>query len=102
MTKIAGARKLSVDEQIQELEELEFERRLSYRETEQSLSIQQEDLEDQYNCTQDQIVAKMEKIKQIEEQYKELDKAHLKEVSEQVVVFILNINFYLSRLFEVN
>ena len=102
MTKIAGARKLSVDEQIQELEELEFERRLSYRETEQSLSIQQEDLEDQYNCTQDQIVAKMEKIKQIEEQYKELDKAHLKEVSEQVVVFILSINFYLSRLFEVN
>ena len=86
MINIAGGRKLSVEDQIQELEELEFERKLSYRETEQSLSIQQEDLEDQYNSTQDQIVAKMEKIKQIEEEYKELDKAHLKEISDQVLL----------------
>ena len=86
MINIAGGRKLSVEEQIQELEELEFERKLSYRETEQSLSIKQEDLEDQYNSTQDQIVAKMEKIKQIEEEYKELDKAHLQEISDQVLL----------------
>ena len=84
MNDIIGGRKLSVEEQLQELEELEFERKLSYRETEQSLSIQQEDLEDQYNSTQDQIEAKMEKIKQIEEQYKQLDKTHLKEISDQV------------------
>ena len=63
---------------------MEFERKLSYRETEQSLSIQQEDLEDQYQATQEQIEAKIEKIKQIEDQYKELDKTHLKEISAQV------------------
>ena len=66
---------------------MEFERKLSYRETEQSLSIQQEDLEDQYQATQEQIEAKIEKIKQIEDQYKELDKTHLKEISAQVFFY---------------
>ena len=70
---------------------MEFERKLSYRETEQSLSIQQEDLEDQYQATQEQIEAKIEKIKQIEDQYKELDKTHLKEISAQVTELTLFI-----------
>ena len=78
---------------------MEFERKLSYRETEESLSIQQEDLEDQYNSTQDQIEAKMEKIKKIEEQYKELDKAHLQEISVQVVTNSLTVAHSVHILF---
>ena len=76
---------------------MEFERKLSYRETEQSLSILQEDLEDQYNTTQEKIEAKIEKIKQIEEQYKKLDKEHLKEITAQVLVHKI-----LARIFAAN
>ena len=99
---ITGGRKLSAEEQLQELEVMEFERKLSYRETEESLSIQQEDLEDQYNSTQDQIEAKMEKIKKIEEQYKELDKAHLQEISVKVLTNPFTLTHSVHILFLLN
>jgi ubiquitin C-terminal hydrolase len=60
---------------------------MSYRETEESLAIQAEDIEDAYMQTQEQIEEKIHKIKMIEEKYKEMDKQHLKEIAAQVCLF---------------
>lgn len=73
-----------MQDQIAELEQDEFSRRMSFRETEESLAIQQEDLEEAYQLTQEQIQEKLRKIQEAEETYKELDKAHLKDIAEQV------------------
>lgn len=57
---------------------------MSYRETEECLAIQQEDIEDAYLQTQGQIEDRIRKIQKIEEEYKEMDKVHLQEIVEQV------------------
>jgi len=69
-----------------ELEHDEFTRRMSFRETEESLSIQQEDMEEAYQLTQDQIQAQMKKIREAEETYKQLDQEHLKDIEDQVKI----------------
>lgn len=75
---------MSAKDQLEELEQKEFTRRMSYRETEESLAIQAEDIEEAYMQTQEQIEEKIRKIKLIEDQYKEMDKQHLKEIAAQV------------------
>lgn len=71
-------------DQIDELDQDEFSRRMSFRETEESLSIQEEDMEESYQHTQEQIQQKMRKIEEEEEAYKQMDKVHLKDLEDQV------------------
>ncbi|XP_053404539.1 uncharacterized protein LOC123566392 isoform X3 [Mercenaria mercenaria] len=77
-----GGRRLSAADQLDDLAKTEFSRRMSYRETEESLAIQQEDIEDAYLQTQEQLEDKLRNIQKIEEEYKEVDKAHLQEIAE--------------------
>ncbi|WAR20395.1 hypothetical protein MAR_002233, partial [Mya arenaria] len=81
VTVFREGRKVSTKEQLAELDQEEFSRRMSYRETEESLAFQQEDIEDSYGQTQQQIQARIRKIQEMEEEYKELDKAHLQDIT---------------------
>lgn len=75
---------MSANDQLEELAQTEFSRRMSYRETEESLAIQQEDIEDAYLQTKEQIQERLCKIQKMEEEYKEIDKVHLQEIAAQV------------------
>ncbi|XP_060557466.1 uncharacterized protein LOC132717901 isoform X3 [Ruditapes philippinarum] len=81
--KYKGGRRVSADDQLDDLAQTEFTRRMSYRETEESLAIQQEDMEDAYLQTQAQLEDKLRKLQKMEEEYKEVDKAHLQEMEVQ-------------------
>lgn len=81
---LSEGRRLSLKDQMDELNETEFTRRMSYRETEESLAIQQEDIEDAYLQTQEQIENKKRQLQEIEQEYKEMDKAHLQEMATHV------------------
>ncbi|KAK3608655.1 hypothetical protein CHS0354_042670 [Potamilus streckersoni] len=80
---LAPVRKKSVSDRMKELEQEELKRKLSDREMEICLAEQQEDIVDNFLQKEEQLRMKIQKMEEMEEEYRRLSVLHLKEISNQ-------------------
>lgn len=82
--KAIRVRKTSIEGKIKDLAQIEMMQKWSERETEVGLARQEEELEDQFEHTQEQILLHQQKIQEIEDRYKATDASHYEEIAAQV------------------
>ncbi|XP_064603276.1 uncharacterized protein LOC135468784 [Liolophura sinensis] len=82
--KALRVRKTSIEGKIKDLAQVEMMQKWSERETEVGLARQEEELEDQFEHTQEQILLHQQKIQEIEDRYKATDASHYEEIAAQV------------------
>ncbi|XP_069119081.1 uncharacterized protein [Argopecten irradians] len=74
-------KKESLQGQMKALAQGELIRHLSYRDTEQRLIEEAEEIEDQYHTTQDQLDAELQQLEEVEKSYRSVDRSQLQDIT---------------------
>jgi len=84
-------RKFSLEGRIKDLAQGELLKRLSYLDSEQKLIQEAEDIEDQFTVTQEQLQSDLDRLREIELNYRHNNASKLKDINTRVSHYLTSI-----------